>query len=401
MSELIELHIQPPALAEVRDQDGGLIQITSELGSPFAVAAQAAAAQAAAHLDEFTNLYLGARTAHPVTDNDGNPLQNGALYLNTANDQLWFYDAPGGTWIPAGGSTASAIQYTPHGPNTATDVQGAIAWNTDQMSERLAAPSSAFSGNCDTITQSGLYPLGASAAGLPSGVGIGDFLLHMNFNSSVSFQIAYDYNNGSVVRTWQRRKLGGSWTAWDEAGNITPLLDGADSDLNSLTPQVAGVVWHKLSGTISNGPIGQAIGAGDLVQTARWNATTGIQTLYNWSGTGGPVTTWRRALYSGGWTPWRCTDGLGHGQTWQDVTASRQANVAYQNTTGRPICVSPPLAHGAWFEISVDGVAWLQMHLADVNQDYGRAVGSVIVPPGHYYRVTGSLHSSNPWVEMR
>ena len=33
-------------------------------------------------------------------------------------------------------------------------------------------------------------------------------------------------------------------------------------------------------------------------------------------------------------------DGLGVGQTWQDVTASRAADVTYTNSTGKPILVS-------------------------------------------------------------
>src|SRR5690606_12694984 len=32
--------------------------------------------------------------------------------------------------------------------------------------------------------------------------------------------------------------------------------------------------------------------------------------------------------------------GLGIGQTWQDVTASRASGVAYQNVTGKPIALS-------------------------------------------------------------
>jgi hypothetical protein len=48
---------------------------------------------------EFNALYLGAFAAAPTVDNEGNPLQEGALYWNSVLNNLWVWD--GTMWMPA------------------------------------------------------------------------------------------------------------------------------------------------------------------------------------------------------------------------------------------------------------------------------------------------------------
>ena len=47
--------------------------------------------------EEFTKLYLGARSQNPVTDNEGGELQLGVIYLNTEDENLYSWD--GTDWI--------------------------------------------------------------------------------------------------------------------------------------------------------------------------------------------------------------------------------------------------------------------------------------------------------------
>lgn len=47
--------------------------------------------------DNFDDTYLGAFAADPTVDNDGDPLQDGALYYNTTSNNMRFYD--GSTWV--------------------------------------------------------------------------------------------------------------------------------------------------------------------------------------------------------------------------------------------------------------------------------------------------------------
>ncbi len=60
--------------------------------------AQSYATAAEAALDEFTDLYLGAKASDPTLDNDGNALQDGALYFDTTDNVMKVYDLGTTTW---------------------------------------------------------------------------------------------------------------------------------------------------------------------------------------------------------------------------------------------------------------------------------------------------------------
>lgn len=101
---------------------------------------------------------------------------------------------------------------------------------------------------------------------------------------------------------------------------------------------------------------------------------------------------------------------LGIGQSWQDVQANRQAGVAYQNTTGRTIVVSPGgSARNSFCEgqVSVDGTNWLTpnrgeaIYTSDTRYYYAYPIFEV--PPNHYYRLTvGSNYLGlTKWLELR
>ena len=74
-----------------------------------ASATVASNAQTAAELalDEFTDLYLGAKASAPVTDNDGDPLQTGAYYWDTTQVKPYIWD--GSIWKTAVFDAAGAV----------------------------------------------------------------------------------------------------------------------------------------------------------------------------------------------------------------------------------------------------------------------------------------------------
>jgi len=94
--------------------------------------------------------------------------------------------------------------------------------------------------------------------------------------------------------------------------------------------------------------------------------------------------------------------GIGSGQTWQDVTASRASSTIYQNTTGKPIMVSifTYSTVEERIEVSVDNVTFLEVGgiRNSGSNDYGQA--TLIVPPDHYYKWGGFVGSNN-WSELR
>ena len=66
--------------------------------SASATAARNSELAAAAMLDAFDDRYLGSFTVDPTTDNDGQPLLDGALYYNTVNNVLKVYDVSSVMW---------------------------------------------------------------------------------------------------------------------------------------------------------------------------------------------------------------------------------------------------------------------------------------------------------------
>lgn len=67
-------------------------------GAQYAQYAQTQANKAEDLWLEFNALYLGAFAVAPTQDNEGNPLQTGALYFNSVTTDLWVWD--GTAWIP-------------------------------------------------------------------------------------------------------------------------------------------------------------------------------------------------------------------------------------------------------------------------------------------------------------
>ena len=72
---------------------------TSETNAEAAkTAAETAQAAAEAALDTFDDRFLGAKASDPTLDNDGNALQDGALYYDTTNELMKVYDLTNTVW---------------------------------------------------------------------------------------------------------------------------------------------------------------------------------------------------------------------------------------------------------------------------------------------------------------
>ena len=66
--------------------------------SNSATASANSASAAAATFDLFDDSYLGAKASNPTLDNDGDALQDGALYFDTTNDVMKVYNLANTTW---------------------------------------------------------------------------------------------------------------------------------------------------------------------------------------------------------------------------------------------------------------------------------------------------------------
>jgi hypothetical protein len=109
-------------------------KIAAEAARDVAVTAKdatVAAADAAADLyDQFDDRYLGAKEAPPTTDNDGDPLLEGALYWNSIvkRTEVWTGSAWQAVGSGSGGAGGAAIDVTfgPSGTLSSTNVQAAL-----------------------------------------------------------------------------------------------------------------------------------------------------------------------------------------------------------------------------------------------------------------------------------
>ena len=87
-------------------------------------AAEAAKVAAEAALDEFTDIYLGAKASDPTTDNDGNALTAGDQYFNTTINVLKIYN--GSAWQSAAIDSSGFVETTGDTMTGPLDVQSTI-----------------------------------------------------------------------------------------------------------------------------------------------------------------------------------------------------------------------------------------------------------------------------------
>jgi hypothetical protein len=88
---------------------------------------------------------------------------------------------------------------------------------------------------------------------------------------------------------------------------------------------------------------------------------------------------------------------VGVGQTWQDVSGSRSANVSYQNTTGQPIQWAVHGSSGQEAQVSSNGTTWIKVATLGAPGSFETAATPVI-PDNYYYRTTGAFST---WAELR
>lgn len=95
-------------------------------------------------------------------------------------------------------------------------------------------------------------------------------------------------------------------------------------------------------------------------------------------------------------------EGLGEGQTWQNVLSSRVNGVTYQNTTGKPIFVSVlggSASGGSNIQAYV-GVSSANVAVAQQSAYFGNPGVSFVVPDQHYYKASAG-NGIAAWAELR
>jgi len=195
--------------------------------------------------------------------------------------------------------------------------------------------------NLNLIAASGFYAVNSTTLNIPLAAS-GSMCLHMEYNTGFAQQIL---TSRISDRVWFRRSSSGVWSAWVElfhAGNVSSFAQTLLDDADAAAAR----------------------------------STLGISVA---------------------------DGGLGYGQTWQNVTASRASGTTYTNTTGKPIMVSVYSNvfnnNKAQLSAYVDGLN-IQVSLNHSNYT-GRATVCFIVPAASTYGVASTYTSIAMWAELR
>ena len=123
----------------------------------YTTAAAASAASAAASYDSFDDRYLGAKAANPTLDNDGNALLTGALYWNTAANEMRAYS--GSAWVVTYNPSVSAVSSFGVGART-----GSVVLTASDLATSVFGPFTALA-SAATTDLSTITTVGASITG--------------------------------------------------------------------------------------------------------------------------------------------------------------------------------------------------------------------------------------------
>jgi hypothetical protein len=211
--------------------------------SNAANAANAARDTAITLVDNFEDVYLGAKGTDPALDNDGDALTAGDLYYNTTGNVLKYYTGSAWVAITSGGITDLVQDTTPQ-------LGGALDVNTFSI----------------TSTSNGNITLQPN--------GTGDVVL-----SADTVKIG-DANTDAVLTTDGTGDITISTNSGSNSGTVK-IFDGVNGNIE-ITPNGSGVVkLDGLSYPIADGSAGQALvtnGSGVLSFASAGLATQSVQT---------------------------------------------------------------------------------------------------------------------------
>jgi len=135
--------------------------------------------------DGFSQVYLGAKDVAPTTDNNGNPLVEGALYFNTVTELLYAWD--GAAWISAIVGTNTATT------DTAQTITGVKTF-TQPIVGNVTGSAGSCTGNAATAT---LATTATTANSIVSGATITSPVLAGTATGSLTSKVIQGVTDGS------------------------------------------------------------------------------------------------------------------------------------------------------------------------------------------------------------
>lgn len=356
---------------------------------------EASAAAAASAYDDFDRRFLGAKAADPTVDNDGQPLQTGAMYWNTPGNEMrvwsgtaWLTVTPG---IPLDGSVSkqkfNQTDVTPFAQSVLDDTGADAAKRTLLVDPAIFPISASVANNAMSLT---LQPCA------------------ITFRSSTP-------GSGEV----NTRVISSPISTTISAGSTGGIASGVPDYIYLLAMDNAGTVelaWLTMSGTMLNE-------SGLLSTTAEGGAANSRGVPYSTvarsglpyrvlgymavtQATAGMWVTPPSIIVGGGGITTASLGSLGVGQTWTYMSPSRSASVTYTNLTGRPIVLSlggGVVVAGNAIQVFINGVVTAQSNAAYSNNAWCYVSG-VVVPHGATYAIAtsaGAAIAGLTWYELR
>lgn len=224
---------------------------------------------AVAALDAFTDIFLGAKAANPTVDNDGNPLQTGALYWNTTSSEMRVYS--GSAWVtaylPASGyATLSSNTFTgPQNEAKGANVASAGTVNLDSATGNLVHITGATAITAITLASGaerdvvfdGVLTLTNGASLLLPGAA--------NITTAAGDRASFRGDGSGVVRCMHYTRANG--TALVAASAVLPYLhvrDEKGSGTNGGGPASVGTNGRTLNTVVTNTITGASL-ASDVI----------------------------------------------------------------------------------------------------------------------------------------
>jgi hypothetical protein len=215
-----------------------------------ATASANSASAAAATFDLFDDAFLGSKSSNPSVDNDGNALQDGALYFDTTNDVMKVYNVSNTSWL----------QLTPTVSNQ-NNINSAVA----NASNINAAVANASNINAAVSNASNINSAVSNASNINSVAGISTAITNVNNNSSNINSV--NANSANINLT---------------AGSITNVnnVGGSIANVNTVATNLASVNNFGEVYRIASSAPSTSLNAGDLY----FDTSTNILNVYGSSG---------------------------------------------------------------------------------------------------------------------
>jgi hypothetical protein len=226
------------ATASANSATSSASSATAAASSATAAAGSASAAEAT--LDLFDDSYLGSKTSNPTLDNDGNALQDGALYFDTTNNVMKVYDLASTTWL----------QLTPTVSNQ-NNINSAVAnsANINAVAANETNINAVNSNSSNINTVAGISSDVTSVAGISSAVSA------VNSNSTNINAVNSNSTNINTVAA-------ANSNITSVAGSIASVNTAANNlaDINAF----ANIYLGPSSSAPTQDPDGSALDVGDL-----------------------------------------------------------------------------------------------------------------------------------------